>query len=268
MHVTPAEESSRRRPSSHPREVAPRFTIAGAQLSGTGLLIPAGTATDGLVAIIVDLFRVEDTVQWAIGDGLIYGADTLGMSVAQISAALAERGIRPALQTLQNYASVARSIPVSRRREGLSFSHHAEVATLPPEAQDELMTMAIEHGWRVRRLRQERYRVQRPESPDQAAPPELATPDEQDLEVGQPLARKTRLPEGVRRRAIAPLWEQVGHLPVAAAIQAEEATRVAVESGTRLTAAEQELFVRATESAREHLLDAETNLGLLEPERA
>jgi hypothetical protein len=39
-------------------------------------------------------------------------------------------------QTLRNYAWVARSLPLSRRRDTLSFAHHAEVAR-PPECEQD-----------------------------------------------------------------------------------------------------------------------------------
>ena len=39
-------------------------------------------------------------------------------------------------QTLRNYAWVARRFPAGRRRAGVSFAHHAEVARLPEPEQD------------------------------------------------------------------------------------------------------------------------------------
>jgi hypothetical protein len=43
----------------------------------------------------------------------------------------------------------------SRRRENLSFKHHREVAALPPERADELLSLAEMNRWSTRRLREE-----------------------------------------------------------------------------------------------------------------
>jgi hypothetical protein len=48
----------------------------------------------------------------------------------------------PKFQTCANAASVARAFETSRRREVLSFKHHAEVASLPPAEADELLDWA------------------------------------------------------------------------------------------------------------------------------
>jgi Holliday junction resolvase-like predicted endonuclease len=44
--------------------------------------------------------------------------------------------------TLQNWASVARNVEISRRRENLSLSHHIEVRGLSPEWQTYLLEQA------------------------------------------------------------------------------------------------------------------------------
>jgi hypothetical protein len=50
----------------------------------------------------------------------------------------------PKLQTCMNAASVVRAFPeTSRRREVLTFNHHAEVAALPPEEADALRVVQV-----------------------------------------------------------------------------------------------------------------------------
>jgi hypothetical protein len=49
---------------------------------------------------------------------------------------------------------VSRQIPVSRRREILSWSHHFEVAGLPAHDQDAFLEAAIDNGWSTRDLRE------------------------------------------------------------------------------------------------------------------
>jgi hypothetical protein len=58
-------------------------------------------------------------------------------------------------QTLRNYAWVARRFAMSRRRDTLSFGHHAEVAALPEPEQDFWLRKAEEHRWPVKHLRRQ-----------------------------------------------------------------------------------------------------------------
>jgi hypothetical protein len=54
--------------------------------------------------------------------------------------AVSETGL--GYQTIANLKSVARKVDISRRRENLSFGHHAEVAALPAEQQQRLLDLA------------------------------------------------------------------------------------------------------------------------------
>jgi hypothetical protein len=56
-------------------------------------------------------------------------------------------------QTLRNFAYVAGRCDFSRRRENLSWSHHAEVAALEPGEQEQLLDEAVSRKLSVRRLR-------------------------------------------------------------------------------------------------------------------
>ena len=57
------------------------------------------------------------------------------------------------LGTLKNRASVARRIEPARRRDDLSWSHHAEVAGLEPDEGDAVLAEAALYKWSVDRLR-------------------------------------------------------------------------------------------------------------------
>ena len=85
---------------------------------------------------------------WWIGDFLVYGEEVFGEEYAQIEASLR---LRP--QTLANYRSVAKHVPPSRRRAGLSFGVHAELAYLPPRDRDEMLTLANRNDWRREQVR-------------------------------------------------------------------------------------------------------------------
>jgi hypothetical protein len=45
----------------------------------------------------------------------------------------------PAYQTCRNAASIANAFELSRRRDNLTFRHHAEVSALPPDEADALL---------------------------------------------------------------------------------------------------------------------------------
>jgi hypothetical protein len=64
-------------------------------------------------------------------------------------------------QTLMNFAYVASRFEISRRREILSWSHHAELAALNQTEQDLWLDEAAAHHFTVRQLRTQVRRTQR-----------------------------------------------------------------------------------------------------------
>lgn len=86
---------------------------------------------------------------WWIGDWLVYGERMYGDRYEQ---AITDTSL--GYQTLRNYAWVARKVPASRRRDLLSFGHHAEVAALPDDEQDIWLARAEQLSWSRNRLRQ------------------------------------------------------------------------------------------------------------------
>jgi hypothetical protein len=93
---------------------------------------------------------------WWIGDWLRYGNEAFG-----------ERYVRAAritgygVQTLMNMVYVASRFELERRRERLSWSHHAEVAALEPADQDRWLLRAEAERLSVRCLREEMRQEQR-----------------------------------------------------------------------------------------------------------
>jgi hypothetical protein len=73
-----------------------------------------------------------------IGDWLVAGAQALRLSDRKLwNEAKAVSGYQRA--TLKNFKWIAETFPKSRRRDGVSWSHHREVAPLPEAGQDELL---------------------------------------------------------------------------------------------------------------------------------
>lgn len=94
------------------------------------------------------LLRVGRAWQWWVGDWVLYGERSFGERYAE---AIELTGME--YSTIANVISVARKVEASRRREALSWTHHAEVAALPPAKQDEWLSRAEDEGLSHRRLR-------------------------------------------------------------------------------------------------------------------
>lgn len=116
---------------------------------------------------------------WWIGDWLSYGNTRYGDRYARAS-----RITGYDTQTLMNMVYVASRFELSRRHPGLSWSHHAEVAALPPEEQDRWLARAETDRLSVRCLREEIRRERRAiaargqaELPETAGEPEPAPAD-------------------------------------------------------------------------------------------
>lgn len=112
---------------------------------------------------------------WWIGDWVNYGNARFG-----------ERYVRAAritgydVQTLMNMVYVASRFAPSRRRQNLSFSHHAELAALPIDEQDYWLERAEAERLSVRCLREEVRRARRAaEAEEELAEEELAEADEE-----------------------------------------------------------------------------------------
>lgn len=116
----------------------------------TELRLPADLDFEDYEALGVFFGRVKRTTSWLIGDFILFGESVYGEKYAQ---AADMTGLAP--QTLANYASVCKHIPPSRRRAGVSFSLHQEVAYLTPSEQVEWLDRAEAGGWTKEILRSE-----------------------------------------------------------------------------------------------------------------
>jgi len=76
--------------------------------------------------------------QWWIGDWLLYGNARWGEKYAE-----AAKITGYDVGSLRNMASLASQFDSSRRRDNLTWSHHAAVASLAPEVQESWLDRAI-----------------------------------------------------------------------------------------------------------------------------
>jgi hypothetical protein len=88
--------------------------------------------------------------QWWVGDWLRYGTVRWGEKYVE---AAKITGYDP--KSLRNIAYVASRYELSRRRDSLSWSHHAELAMLDPAEQDEWLDRASQDRLSVSDLRTE-----------------------------------------------------------------------------------------------------------------
>ncbi len=131
------------------------------------------------------------SVAWCLGDWLVYGETAFNGRYRQ---AIEETSLD--YQTLRNYAWVAKRFTMPRRRDSLSFGHHAEVAARAEPEQDYWLRKAEEFAWSRNRLRIEVRRSIRERIETGGRGSEL--PADNDSEsvsdsISAPIARTLRL---------------------------------------------------------------------------
>lgn len=115
-----------------------------------GLQFPRQLPFDRWVSVGRQLSDVHTSSAWCLGDWLVYGEAAYRWRYRD---AIEQTSLD--YQTLRNYAWVVKRFSLSRRRDSLSFGHHAEVAALPEAEQDYWLRKAEEFRWPVKRLRRE-----------------------------------------------------------------------------------------------------------------
>jgi len=116
----------------------------------TELILPENTNFEDWTAIGQRLQWISRGIHFWIGDWIRFGDRKWGEKYAQ---AVEETPFSQG--TLQNDVWVCERIESSRRREQLTFSHHAVVAALPPAEQDKWLDLAEREGWSSRQLWEE-----------------------------------------------------------------------------------------------------------------
>jgi hypothetical protein len=109
------------------------------------------------------LAHVSSASAWALGDWLLFGQRSYGQ---RYRTALQETNLD--YQTLRNYAWVAGRFDPTRRRESLSFQHHAEVAAMAEPEQELWLRRAETEHWSRNELRRRlalHRAAQRPAAP-------------------------------------------------------------------------------------------------------
>ncbi len=122
-----------------------RFT-----LTPTGLRVSRGATREEWEDVGKRLRSVGKAWVWLVADWMAYGQRQWKVTFEDASL-LVGRSVK----TLYNWSSIAQNVDISRRREKLDFSHHAEVAKLNPEDQTYWLTQAdAKSRWSVSKLSQ------------------------------------------------------------------------------------------------------------------
>jgi hypothetical protein len=123
---------------------------------------------------------------WWVGDWLQYGTSRWGEKYSE-----AARITGYDVKTLRNIVYVAKRFDLSRRRDKLTWSHHAEVAVLEPDEQDKWLDRAIVDRLSVADLRTELRSLQRASRRAAADNSEPDSSDAQPYAMACPYCGKT-----------------------------------------------------------------------------
>lgn len=135
------------------------------ELHETQLVIPDNTSETDWTEIGVMLLRMQGTVQWLLGDWLVYGMeqgwDDTYDKIKEI--------FGYEVESLWTYASVCRKVPALTRVKELSFSHHRAVTKFDnnPEIQQEWLSKAYKNSWSAKELISQ---IREAENPTQTTP--------------------------------------------------------------------------------------------------
>lgn len=126
-------------------EDQPALVLASEQAyiteTATGLSFSSAIPIEIWGEFVTRLQRQQKLIDWALADAINFGEQAFGEDHAQW---VDETGLSK--RTLQNIARIGREIPPARRRADVSFSHHAEVITLPVPDQERLLDRAEHAG--------------------------------------------------------------------------------------------------------------------------
>jgi hypothetical protein len=118
--------------------IIPRRLLPGT-VTATSWTPPKGMKSEQWVSAGATLSKIEGMVQFWLGDWWAFGEHHYGDRAQAIrDGSLGDYS----LQTLANYAWVARAVKASHRREVLSFKHHEMVVGLPAKQQRQWLDRA------------------------------------------------------------------------------------------------------------------------------
>lgn len=132
-------------------EDRPALVLADEQVyvteTPTGLIFREDTPFDVWGPLTARLIMAHKRLEFALADAINFGHGYGERYAAWVH----ESGLPK--EALHIIAYVGRQIEPLRRRKDISFSHHREVAPLPPKMQDAVLDLAAEKGWTHKEVR-------------------------------------------------------------------------------------------------------------------
>ncbi|MQL62987.1 regulator [Streptomyces vinaceus] len=184
-----------------------------AKVQKSGMVFPQNLPERSWEQIGANLRELVNSSAWWLADWLIFGEATYGWR--RYKEAIERTGLD--YQTLRNYAWVARRFEHDRRRDGLSFAHHAEVARLSPPEQDYWLRKAEQQKWSRNELRRALRASLAAQSGDAAAIPGDGDGEERAASDPAQPAAAGRGPRKVTTLTIELSADQLEHYSKAAA---------------------------------------------------
>jgi hypothetical protein len=129
-------------------ETSTALSTTNFRATDTGLLIIGTPSFDDWSAFVLMLAKEYSKLKWLISDALAYGEDAYGEDIWQIASDLWQP------QTIANYTTVARRIPLPERRADVVFSYHADTTSLTTEDRAHALQMNASGAWNRDDLRE------------------------------------------------------------------------------------------------------------------
>jgi hypothetical protein len=152
------------------------ITLPQIRITSVGADCPENISRDEWLQIWDKCSQIDAAFNWIKGD-LLNVSTRFVASEAMSDDDKQDKAIAELLRVdsetrrrLRNLAWVASRIPMSRRRDTLSWSHHYEVASLSPADQTILLDAALANGWSRADLREQVFKHRHPESAEPSGP--------------------------------------------------------------------------------------------------
>lgn len=143
--------------------------VGDSQLTAVAWISGSELAFSGWIQQGQRLGKISRGAQWWLGDWLAYGTNKYGETYVK-----AARITGYDVQSLMNMTYVASRFEISRRRENVTWSHHATLAALAPADQDAWLERVVGDRLSVSCLRTELRAWSREAPSPQPAPPDDA----------------------------------------------------------------------------------------------
>lgn len=144
-----------------------RMALGRFALTAVGVVIPDDVSKEEWQHARDAMIHWDNAVQWWLGDMLAHGERVYSEGYKLIAAQTGKD-----VKTLRNYVYVAKSVPMSLRRDKLSFGHHMLVAAMEPDDQHAWLDYAERMQLSVSELRKA-INGEPAKKPPTVMPPEL-----------------------------------------------------------------------------------------------